>query len=64
MSHIKLRDTDPDAHRVHIDLMRRAEGWRKLQLADQLHQSLRIRSMAASLQVSDLLERALSEPSA
>jgi len=46
MSHIKLRDTDPDAHRVHIDLMRRAEGWRKLQLADQLHQSLRMLALA------------------
>jgi hypothetical protein len=42
MSHGLLRDTDPEAHRVHIDLMRRAEGWRKLQLADQLHQGLRI----------------------
>ena len=46
MSHIKLRDTDPDAHRVHIDLMRRAEGWRKLQLADQLHQSLTMLALA------------------
>jgi hypothetical protein len=41
-----LRDTDPEAHRVHIDLMRRAEGWRKLQLADQLHQSLRTLALA------------------
>lgn len=39
-------DTDPDAHRVHIDLMRRAEGWRKLQLADQLHQTLRTLALA------------------
>lgn len=42
----RLFDTDPDAHRVHIDLMRRAEGWRKLQLADQLHQSLRMLALA------------------
>lgn len=41
-----LRDTDPEAHRIHIDLMRRAEGWRKLQLADQLHQSLRTFALA------------------
>ncbi len=41
-----LRDTDADAHRTHIDLMRRAEGWRKLQLADQLHQSLRMLALA------------------
>lgn len=46
MSHALLRDTDPEAHRVHIDLMRRAEGWRKLQLADQLHQSLRMLALA------------------
>ena len=39
-------DTDPDAQRVHIDLMRRAEGWRKLQLADQLHQTLRTLALA------------------
>ncbi len=39
-------DTDPDAHRVHIDLMRRAEGWRKLQLADQLHRTLRTLALA------------------
>lgn len=41
-----IRDTDPDAHRVHVDLMRRAEGWRKLQLADELHQSLRLLALA------------------
>ncbi len=46
MSHALLRDTDPEAHRVHIDLMRRAEGWRKLQLADQLHRSLRMLALA------------------
>jgi hypothetical protein len=40
------RDTDPEAHRVHIELMRRAEGWRKLQLADQLYQSLRMLALA------------------
>jgi hypothetical protein len=34
-------DTDAVARRVHLDLMRRAPGWRKLHLADQLHQSLR-----------------------
>jgi len=31
---------------MHIDLMRRAKGWRKLQLADQLHQSLRMLALA------------------
>ncbi len=41
-----LRDTEPDAHRIHIDLMRRAEGWRKLELADQLHQTLRTLALA------------------
>lgn len=41
-----LRDTDPEAHRVHMELMRRAEGWRKLQLADELHQSLRMLALA------------------
>ncbi len=41
-----MSDTDPEAHRIHIDLMRRAEGWRKLQLADQLHQSLRMLALA------------------
>jgi hypothetical protein len=39
-------DTDADAHRVQIDLMKRSEGWRKLQLADQLHQSLRMLALA------------------
>jgi hypothetical protein len=42
MSDTLPRDTDPEAHRIHIELMRRAAGWRKLQLADQLHQSLRM----------------------
>ncbi len=46
MSSRGLRDTAPEAHRVQIDLMRRAEGWRKLQLADQLHQSLRTLALA------------------
>ena len=41
-----MSDTDAEAHRVHIDLMRRAPGWRKLQLADQLHQSLRMMALA------------------
>lgn len=41
-----MNDTDGDAHRVHIDLMRRAPGWRKLQLSDQLHLSLRMLALA------------------
>jgi hypothetical protein len=32
MSDTLPRDTDPEAHRIHIELMRRAAGWRKLQL--------------------------------
>ena len=44
---------------LRIDLMRRAEGWRKVQLADPVY----LGSMAASLQVSDLLERALNAAS-
>lgn len=39
-------DTDAAAHRVHLDLMRRAPSWRKLQLADQLHHSLRALAVA------------------
>ena len=46
MTASRLTDTDAQAHRVHIDLMRRATGWRKLQLADQLHQSLRTLALA------------------
>jgi len=42
----RLFDTDPDAHRGHIDAVRRVEGWRKLHLADQLHQSLRMLALA------------------
>ena len=41
-----LRDTEADAHRVHIALMREAEGWRKLLLADGLHQGLRRLALA------------------
>jgi hypothetical protein len=40
------RDTDPDAHRLHIELMSRAEGWRKLQLADQLNRTVRALALA------------------
>ncbi len=46
MGHHRTSDTDSDAHRIHIELMRRAPGWRKLQLADQLHQSLRTLALA------------------
>jgi hypothetical protein len=41
-----MSDTDIEAHRVHLELMRRAPGWRKLQLADRLHQSLRMLALA------------------
>jgi hypothetical protein len=41
-----MGDTETEAHRVHIELMRRAPGWRKLQLAAQLHQSLRMLALA------------------
>lgn len=44
--HTGMTDTDADAHRILIDLMRRSAGWRKLQLADQLHQSLRMLALA------------------
>ncbi|HSF14809.1 MAG TPA: hypothetical protein VLK65_04590 [Vicinamibacteria bacterium] len=40
MSDQRLLDTDANVHGFHINLMRQAEGWRKLQLADQLHKSL------------------------
>ncbi|HEY7818630.1 MAG TPA: hypothetical protein VIG29_10455 [Vicinamibacteria bacterium] len=46
MGFIGMSDTDTEAHRVHLELMRRAPGWRKLQLADQLHQSLRMLALA------------------
>jgi len=39
-------DTDPQAHRVHLELMRLAPAWRKLQLADGLYQSLRLLALA------------------
>jgi hypothetical protein len=39
-------DTDPDAHRVHIELMRRAPGWRKLELAGQLRETLKTLALA------------------
>jgi hypothetical protein len=39
-------DTDPDAHRVHIELMRRAPGWRKLELAGQLGETLKTLALA------------------
>jgi hypothetical protein len=39
-------DTGADAHRLQIELMRRAEGWRKLELADQLHGTLRALALA------------------
>ncbi len=46
MSRSRRSDTDSGAHRIHIELMKRAAGWRKLQLADQLHQSLRMLALA------------------
>jgi hypothetical protein len=41
-----VSDTSSEAHHVPIELMRRAPGWRKLQLAAQLHQSLRMLALA------------------
>jgi hypothetical protein len=41
-----LSDTDPATHRIQIGLMRRAPGWRKLQLADELHHTLRMLALA------------------
>ena len=35
-------DTTPAAEAVQIELMRRAPAWRKLQIMDQLNQSLRL----------------------
>ena len=46
MKHGALTDTDEAAERVLIELMRRAPAWRKLQLADQLNQSLRLLALA------------------
>ncbi len=46
MKHGSLTDTDPAADRVLIELMRRAPAWRKLQLADQLNQGLRVLALA------------------
>ncbi len=46
MGFARMRDTDTEAHRVHVELMRRAPGWRKLQLAGQLHQTLRMLALA------------------
>ncbi len=34
------RDSNRAAHRVHIELMRRAPAWRKLELAAELYESL------------------------
>jgi len=44
--HGSLSDTDEAAERVLIEMMRRAPAWRKLQLADRLHQSLRLLALA------------------
>jgi hypothetical protein len=41
-SHTLLDDTHPEARRVHIELMRRAPAWRKLQVMDQMNQALRL----------------------
>lgn len=46
MKHGSLSDTDQAAERVLIEMMRRAPAWRKLQLADRLHQSLRLLALA------------------
>lgn len=46
VKHGSLTDTDEAADRVLIELMRRAPAWRKLQLADQLNQSLRLLALA------------------
>ena len=37
-----LSDTAPAAEAVQIELMRRAPAWRKLQIMDQLNQSLHL----------------------
>ena len=44
--HTFLDDTHPEAGRVHIELMRRAPAWRKLQVMDQMGQAVRL--LAAS----------------
>ena len=40
------RDTTPEAHRVHIELMRRAPAWRKIELAVELYESLKLVALA------------------
>jgi hypothetical protein len=44
--HAFLEDTHSEAGRVHIELMRRAPTWRKLQVMDQMGQALHL--LAAS----------------
>lgn len=39
-------DTTPEAHRVHIELMRGAPAWRKLELAAELYESLKLVALA------------------
>lgn len=46
-----LSDTDADTQRVHLDLMRSAPAWRKLELVDDLNRALRL------LVLSDLRRR-------
>jgi hypothetical protein len=46
-----LSDTDAETRRVHLDLMRSAPPWRKLELVDDLNRALRL------LALSDLRRR-------
>ncbi len=41
-----VNDNLPETERVHIELMRQAPAWRKLQVMDQMNQSLRLLAMS------------------
>ena len=42
MKRQSLTDTDPEARRVHLDLMRSAPPWRKVELMEDLNRALRL----------------------
>jgi hypothetical protein len=41
-----LTDTDPEAQRVHLELMRSAPPWRKVEIMEDLNRALRLLILA------------------